>query len=257
MKIQKVNILGIGVSAINIITALKVMDEWIQTREKRYVTVTGIHGIIESQRKCELRTIHDRAGLVTPDGMPLVWLSHFHGFLHVRQVCGSELMLSFCEYSLTKGYKHFFYGGAEGVPDLLNKRLTARYPGLEVVGTYSPPFRPLTPEEDQQIVDLINATKPDIVWVGLSTPKQEQWMSDHLGKIEATVMIGVGAAFDFHAGLKKRAPRWMQRSGLEWFFRLLAEPCRLWKRYLVNNFLFIILLLGQELGIKRYSLADL
>jgi N-acetylglucosaminyldiphosphoundecaprenol N-acetyl-beta-D-mannosaminyltransferase len=130
--------------------------------------------------------------------------------------------------------------------------LQQRFPGLEVVGGYSPPFRPLTGEEDEQVVQAINAADPDIVWIGLSTPKQERWMAEHLGRLTAPVLIGVGAAFDFHSGLKKQAPRWMQRSGLEWLFRLASEPDRLWRRYLVNNPLFMLLVLQQALGLERY-----
>jgi N-acetylglucosaminyldiphosphoundecaprenol N-acetyl-beta-D-mannosaminyltransferase len=144
------------------------------------------------------------------------------------------------------------YGGAEGVPERLANRLKQRYPELQIVGSYSPPFRPLTDEEDEQIVQTINATDPDIVWIGLSTPKQERWMAKHLGRLTAPVLIGVGAAFDFHSGLKNQAPRWMQRRGLEWLFRLASEPRRLWRRYLVNNPLFVLKVLQQALGLKHY-----
>jgi len=126
-----------------------------------------------------------------------------------------------------------------------------------VTGTYSPPFRPLTPEEDEQIVAMINRARPDIVWVGLGAPKQEYWMAEHVGRLEAPVMVGVGAAFDFHSGRKKQAPRWMQRSGLEWLFRLLTEPRRLWRRYLINNPLFLWLVALQLLGLRRYPLDGL
>ena len=142
------------------------------------------------------------------------------------------------------------------MPELLSQKLQERFPGLQVVGSYSPPFRPLTETEDAEIISMINAASPDIVWVGLSTPKQERWMAAHVGKLTASVLVGVGAAFDFHAGLKPQAPRWMQRSGLEWLFRLLTEPRRLWKRYLVNNPLFLYLILLQLLGIKKYPLSD-
>jgi len=209
---------------------------------------------MESQRDEELRRIHNRAGLVTPDGMPLVWLSRLQSFHHVERVYGPDLMLALCERSVAKGYRHFFYGGAEGVPEQLASVLQKRFPGLQVAGTFSPPFRPLTADEDDRIVQMINAAAPDIVWVGLSTPKQERWMAGHRERLTAPVLIGVGAAFDFLTGRKPQAPRWMQRAGLEWLFRLLTEPRRLWRRYLINNPLFVALVVLQALGVRRYGL---
>ena len=250
---EKINILGVNVSAIDMPMALDVIEGWIARRERHYVTITGVHGIIESQADDELRHIHNRAGLVTPDGMPLVWLGRLNGHRHVARVCGTDLMLVLCERSAAKGYRHYFYGGKEGVPDLLKTRLQSRFPGLNVVGTHSPPFRRLTEAEDDRIVETINAAEPDIVWVGLSTPKQERWMAAHVDRLDAPVLIGVGAAFDFHAGLLKRAPRWVQHSGLEWLFRLLSEPRRLWRRYFKIVPLFIVKILGQMVGLRRYG----
>lgn len=253
-KIPRVNILGVGVSAIRMQDALHQIDAWIAGEQPHYVCITGVHGIIESQRDGAIRQIHNQAGMVTPDGMPLVWLSRLRGHAHVERVYGPDLMLAACEQSVVKGYRHFFYGGAQGIPEKLSHNLRKRFPGLEVVGTYSPPFRPLTAEEEAAIVERINASDPDILWVGLSTPKQERWMADHLGRVRAKVMIGVGAAFDFHAGVKPQAPAWMQRIGMEWFFRLLSEPRRLGRRYLKNNPMFIALVLAQALGLRKYSL---
>ena len=250
----RVNVLGVGVSAVNMRQALDAIDEWIARRQQHYVCVTGVHGVMECQRDDDLRRIHNAAGMVTPDGMPLVWLSRLRGCSHVRRVYGPDLMLAVCARSTQMGYKHFLYGGADDVPQQLGDSLRRRFPGLCIVGAYSPPFRPLTEEEDTQIVQMINQAAPDVVWVGLSTPKQECWMAAHLGRIDAPVLIGVGAAFDFHAGRKKQAPRWMQHSGLEWLFRLVTEPRRLWHRYLVYNPLFVLLVLLQALGFKRYSL---
>jgi N-acetylglucosaminyldiphosphoundecaprenol N-acetyl-beta-D-mannosaminyltransferase len=252
--IERVNILGIGVSAIGMSQALETIERWLEWREQHYVCVTGVHGIMESQRDQALRRIHNHAGLVTPDGVPLVWLSRLNGQHRVEQVCGSDLMLACCERSVVRGYRHFFYGGGEGVAQRLADRLRSRYPGLAVAGTYAPPFRPLSAAEDEAIVRDVNDASPDIVWVGLSTPKQERWMAAHVGRLRALVLIGVGAAFDFHAGLKKRAPRWMQRSGLEWAFRLGTEPRRLWRRYLRNNPAFIWRVSLQAAGIARYEL---
>jgi N-acetylglucosaminyldiphosphoundecaprenol N-acetyl-beta-D-mannosaminyltransferase len=252
MTIPRINILGVGVSAVNIELALQTIDDWISRRKAHYVCVRDVHGIVECQRSEELRRIHNTAGMVTPDGMPLVWLSHLKGYPTVDRVYGPDLLLAVCEHSLSLGYCHYFYGSDSGVPELLARNLQSRFPGLKVVGTYSPPFRPLTVEEDNQVIAKINEARPDIVWVGLSTPKQEYWMAEHIGRLSAPVLIGIGAAFDFHAGIKKQAPYWMQRRGLEWLFRLANEPRRLGRRYLINNPVFIVLALAQVLGIKKY-----
>src|SRR5262245_6855827 len=250
-SIQRANILGVGVSSINTAEDVRTSDGLIHQREQKYVCVTGVHGIMESQRDATLREIHNRAGLVTPDGMPLVWLSRLKGFSWVERVYGPDLMLAVCQQSLVKEYRHYFYGGANGVPEKLVAHLTQQFSGLQIAGLCSPPYRPLTRDEDEELIKVINKTEPDVVWVGLSTPKQEYWMHTHLGYITAPVMIGVGAAFDFHAGIKRQAPRWVQKSGLEWSFRLLMEPQRLWRRYLVNNPLFLWMVLLQALGLGR------
>jgi N-acetylglucosaminyldiphosphoundecaprenol N-acetyl-beta-D-mannosaminyltransferase len=253
--ISRVNILGVGVSAIGMSQALNTIGGWIATGERHYVCVTGVHGVMESQRDEDLRRIHNSAGLVTPDGMPLVFLSRLHGYRHVERVYGPDLMLALCGRSVAKGYRHYrhyFFGGRPGVPERLAANLARRFPGLVVAGIYSPPFRPLTPDEDAALVERINRAGPDIVWVGLSTPKQERWMAAHVERLTVPVLVGVGAAFDFHAGVKRQAPRWMQRSGLEWSFRLACEPGRLWRRYMSNNPRFVGLSLAQALGLKRY-----
>jgi N-acetylglucosaminyldiphosphoundecaprenol N-acetyl-beta-D-mannosaminyltransferase len=252
--ISRANILGVGVSAVNMATTLQVIEGWIARRERHYVCVTGVHGVMESQRDARLRQIHNSAGLVTPDGMPLVWLSRAHGLRGVTRVYGPDLMLGMCERSVSLAYRHYFYGGSDGVAQRLADRLCELFPGMSVAGAYSPPFRPLTADEDETIMHMINDTNPDLVWVGLSTPKQELWMAAHVDRLVAPVLLGVGAAFDFHAGTKRQAPSWMQRIGLEWSFRLMTEPRRLWKRYLVNNPSFVFLVALQTLGLRRYSL---
>lgn len=234
--------------------ALDAIGRWISSGDRQYVCVSGVHGVMESQRDEELRRIHNEAGLVTPDGMPLVWVSRLKGFKGVSRVYGPDLLLACCERFLSQQCRHFFYGAAEGVAERLSQRLASRFPGLVIAGSFSPPFRALSAQEDDDIITMINATKPDIVWVGLSTPKQERWMKEHVKRINASVLIGVGAAFDFHAGVKPQAPRWMQRAGLEWFFRMITEPRRLGRRYMVNNPLFIINLFLQLAGIRRYEL---
>ncbi|MBC7234624.1 MAG: WecB/TagA/CpsF family glycosyltransferase [Chloroflexi bacterium] len=252
--LARTNVLGVGVSALNMDIALETIDAWVREGGHHYVCVTGVHGVMESQADAELKRIHNRASMVTPDGMPLVWISRLRGQKHVRRVYGPDLMAAVCAHSVGRGYRHFLYGGAEGVPERLKERLEARYPGLQVVGTYSPPFRPLTEEEQGEVIRRIDESGADIVWVGLSTPKQERWMAMMYRRLKAPVLIGVGAAFDFHAGLKKQAPRWMQRSGLEWLFRLLTEPRRLWRRYLINNPKFVWLYFLQTLGLKSFDL---
>src|SRR5689334_12838876 len=172
-RIARANILGVGVSAINMAQALETIDAWIKNREQHYICVTGVHGIMESQRDATLKQIHNQAGLVTPDGMPLVWLNWLNGFSWVERVYGPDLMLALCRQSLRKRYRHYFYGGGKGVPEKLVTRLTQRFSGLSIAGLWSPPFRPLTREEDERLVETINKTEPDIVWVGLSTPIQE------------------------------------------------------------------------------------
>jgi N-acetylglucosaminyldiphosphoundecaprenol N-acetyl-beta-D-mannosaminyltransferase len=192
--------------------------------------------------------------MVTPDGMPLVWLSRLWGNPSVQRVCGPDLLPACCARGVRTGLRHFFYGAAEGVAGRLAERLRSRFPGLAVVGTYSPPYRPLTAAEDEEVVQRINDAEPDIVWVGLSTPKQERWMAAHVGRLSAPVLLGVGAAFDIHAGLVPRAPGWIQRTGLEWLFRLGAEPRRLWRRYLINNPAFVWHVALQATGIARYEM---
>ena len=239
-------VLGVGVSLVDIPAAVLRIQQWIRDGEPNYVCVTGVHGVMESQRDAELRRIHNDAGMVVPDGMPLVWIARRRGYRFVDRVYGPDLMLAFCAASERTGHRHFLYGGAEGVPELLRDRLVERFPALQVVGTWSPPFRPLTELEDREMVQRITDSGADVVWVGLSTPKQERWMSAHVGRIPA-VLLGVGAAFDFHAGLKKQAPPWMQRAGMEWFYRMVSEPRRLGPRYLRNNPEFLLRMVAEKL----------
>jgi N-acetylglucosaminyldiphosphoundecaprenol N-acetyl-beta-D-mannosaminyltransferase len=237
--IRRVDVLGVGVSAVNMDMAVAEVTRWVDEGEHHYVCVTGVHGVMESQRDPELLRIHNGSGLTTPDGMPMVWAGKRAGAGWMSRVYGPDLMLAVLERAVERGWRSYLYGGNEGVPELLAERLTARFPGLAVVGTYSPPFRPLTPDEDEAIVDKINSSGAELVWVGLSTPKQERWMAAHAGRLDAAATFGVGAAFDFHAGLVPQAPPWMQQRGLEWLYRLSKEPRRLWRRYLRNNPSFV------------------
>ena len=236
---ERADILGVCVSAINMEDAVALIEHWIATRSPTFVCIAGVHGVIESLEHPRLRKIRDDAGLVTPDGMKPVWMSRWLGFDRTRRVNGPDLMRTLSALSVSRGYRHFYYGGDQGVADRLKQTLIRSYPGLQVVGSLTPPFRPLSLEEDDAVIAQINAAKPDIVWVGLSTPKQEFWMAAHAGRLDAPVLIGVGAAFDFLAGIK-RAPRWMRRSRLEWLFRLLQEPRRLWRRHFTIVALFYV-----------------
>jgi len=220
---ERFRVLGVPVSAIDMAEALARID--VLTRQKRraeaaYVCVRDVNGVIESQRDPRLLAIHEKAAMVTPDGMPMVWLGKRAGFDHIERVYGPDLMLAVCAVSTDRGYRHFLYGGGEGVVDILRRRLEARFDGLAIPGTHPPPFRPLTPAERQAAAAEIEASGADIVWVGLGSPKQEHWMAEMAPLLPGKVLIGVGAAFDFHAGLKRQAPRWIQRRGLEWAFRV-------------------------------------
>ena len=245
MTRRRVDVLGVHVTALTMSSAIARIADWIAAGRQHYVCVTGVHGVIESQADGELRDIHNAAGMVTPDGMPMVWSAHYAGAPEVERVCGRDLLLEVSRVAAERGWKFFLYGGREGIPERLAARLEDWYPGLEIIGTHSPPFRPLTADEDAAIVEHINALAPQIVWVGLSTPKQERWMADHVGRLRAPVMIGIGAAFDMHAGDVRHAPTWMQRAGLEWLFRLILEPRRLWRRYLHNNPRFMLRILAR------------
>ncbi len=246
-------ILGVPVSMIDMSCAVATIVAWANNRSANYVCVRDVHGIMQTQDNPELLAIHENAGLVTPDGMPIVWIGRHLG-QSVSRVCGSDLVDALCNASVAPGLRHFFYGGKPGVADAMAAALQAKFPGLKIAGTLSPPFGALSKDEDDAVVRDIAGAMPHIVWVGLSTPKQEYWMRDHVGRIPGATLIGVGAAFDFHAGEIARAPVWMQRGGFEWLHRLLSEPRRLWRRYLVMAPLFVIKVLTSLMvgtGIER------
>jgi len=248
-----VNILGVRVMPTDVPRAVARLEQWQTEGRRDYVCCVSVHGIVTAQRDEGIRGALNRAGLATQDGMPLVWWSRRVGQAGARRVCGSDLLDAMCALGVKRGHRHFFYGASPEVLERLVARLVSRFPGLIVAGYRSPPFRSLTEEEDTADVAAINEARPDYVWVGLGMPKQENWMASHVGRISATALIGVGAAFDFHAGTKPRAPTWMQRSGLEWLFRLVSEPRRLAHRYLVDNSVFLALALQQALGLRVYA----
>ena len=250
----RANVLGVGVSALNLDSATMAIAEALESKVRGYVCVTGVHGVSEAQHDTEFRRILNQAFLNTPDGMPMVWMGRWQGFRDMRRVYGPDLMLRVCEMSVARGWTHFFYGGEPGVAEELKRSMERRFPGLKVAGTCTPPFRPLTGPEQEALVRQVDSLRPDVFWVGLSTPKQERFMEKYWRELNATLFIGVGAAFDFHTGRVRQAPGWMQRSGLEWLFRLGCEPRRLWKRYFKNNPRFIWRAFCQISGIKEYPL---
>jgi len=248
-KIDRVNILGVGVNAVNMQMAVDEIEGWISERKQNVVLNVPAHCIVECLRDDNLRKIYNRAGLVNPDGMPIAWIARWMGHKHVSQVCGPDLMLALCERSVSRGYRHFLYGGwPPHVVEQLASQLEEKFPGIQIVGQFAPPFRSLTEAEDAEITAMINRTNPDIVWVGLGAAKEEFWTISHMNRVTAPALIGVGAAFDFHAGVKSRAPRWMSQAGLEWFFRVLTEPKRLGPRYLKDNPVFLWNMMLQALG---------
>jgi N-acetylglucosaminyldiphosphoundecaprenol N-acetyl-beta-D-mannosaminyltransferase len=249
--VPRYNVLGVGVSALTLAQASALIVGAKGARGPGYVCLCTVNGLAEARRDPRFRKIFNESWLTTPDGMPLVWM----GPPGVTRVYGPDLMLAVCDQGRHGGLRHFFFGGAPGVaPDLASK-LAVRFPGLEVAGTHTPPFRELTDAELEGLRGEVARARPDIVWVGLGTPKQERFMAGPGRTLDAALLIGVGAAFDFHSGRIPQAPLWMQRGGLEWLFRLCTEPRRLAPRYLTTNSLFILRLAAQKLGLRSYPLS--
>ncbi len=252
---QRVNILGVGVSVLNLPSALAVTEAFLAQQEDRsYVCITGVHGIIEAQDDEPFRQILNSSFLTTPDGMPTVWLGKYHGYKEMTRVYGPDYMLGMCELSPRRGYRHFLYGGKPGVAEQLRSELTGRFPGLDIVGTYTPPFRQLNAEEEADLLAQLQAKEVDILWCGLSTPKQERFMYAYLHRLPVKLMVGVGAAFDLLTGNVKETPDWMKKRGLQWLYRLIQEPRRLWRRYLINNPRFLWLTFLQLSKLRQFSL---
>ena len=224
----------------------------IEKETPTFVTVTGVHGIIEAQDDQDFKKILNDSDFCVPDGMPLVWLSKLAGNYEVERVFGPDLMLRLSAFLGANNGSAFYYGGAPGVAQELADTMAQSYPGLQTAGTYYPPFRDLTDAEASSIVKTINLSGADVVWVGLSTPKQERWMSKYRPNLNVPVLLGVGAAFDYNIGRIQRAPSWMQQCGLEWLYRLIQEPRRLWKRYFRNNPLFLYYLFCEKTGLKKF-----
>lgn len=250
--LTQVNLLGVNVAAIDLATTCAVIGGWLARRDRHYVCVRDVHGLMLCRGDDAYRRLHNRAGLVVPDGMPLVWAARLRGHRHAGRVSGADLMMALCRAGAADGRRHFFLGGAPGVAEKLAARLRETVPGLRIVGAVGPPIWPWPPAEDRRLVRMINDSGADVVWIGLGSPKQEQWMAANRDRLDPSVLIGVGAAFDFLAGTKRRAPLWMRRVGLEWLHRLISEPRRLWRRYLLVTPRFVPLAVLQALGLGHY-----
>ncbi|MGJ8676095.1 MAG: WecB/TagA/CpsF family glycosyltransferase [Akkermansiaceae bacterium] len=258
--VVRVEILGVGISVLNLDTTIQIIkDASVDATHAGYITITGVHGVMESQDDNELKAIHNNSFLTTPDGMPMVWIGKHEGHREMDRVYGPELMDEIFKQTQPEdnesGLRHFFYGGADGVAPLLKEKLLEKYPNSEIVGTYTPPFRPLNKTEEQDLLAQLHETKPHLLWIGLSTPKQERFMHAFLVKYSelnqswgnGISLLGVGAAFDFLSGRVRQAPRWVQRSGFEWLYRVFQEPKRLLKRYIVSNTRFVGALLKRKI----------
>jgi len=247
------NVLGVRVSAVNMDEAVRLADCHLHSAERGYICVTGVHGVMEAQSDFDFRSILNRALITTPDGMPTVWVGHAQGHSSMSRVYGPDFMLRMCELSLTRGYRHFLYGGKPGVAERLASTLSKRFPGLQIAGTYTPPFRPLNASEEKDLARQIDDCKPQIFWVGLSTPKQERFMAQYVNQLNVPLMVGVGAAFDILSGGIADSPAWIKNSGLQWLHRLIQEPKRLGKRYLINNPKFIWNIMLQLSSIRNFD----
>lgn len=233
---------GVNLTAARYDGAIRKLLELPRSSARARVHFCNVHSLVTAQDDSRLRDVFASPAIVFTDGMPLVWLARRKGHDDQR-VSGPDVMLSVLDAGRAEGFRHYFYGGGVGVPEQLAAAMSERFPGLQVCGTYSPPFRPLTVDEDAQVVEMINAAGPDFLWVGLGSPKQELWLYDHRASLAVPVMLAVGAAFDFHSGRVRRAPRWMQRTGLEWMYRLASEPRRLSGRYARTNLRFAAMVL--------------
>ena len=247
-----IELLGVRINVLPFDDAVQVVLDAPSTGDRLTLHFATVHSLVEANRSPQLRAVLN-SDITEPDGVPLVWLARRRGILAER-VCGPDFLPALVRRGVPLGRSHFFFGGAPCVPEELARRLGGAYPGVRITGTLSPPFRALTPDEEEALVAEINAARPDYVWVGLGAPKQDLWVAAHREQLGAAALLAVGAAFDFHAGRKRRAPRWMQRTGTEWLFRLLTEPRRLVGRYTVVNARFLWLVLKDELR-RRYNRA--
>nr|WP_106785154.1 WecB/TagA/CpsF family glycosyltransferase [Lysinibacillus timonensis] len=242
-KIPTCNILGVNIAAVNMEWLLRYLEDHVKSENGNklagdYICVSNVHTTVTAYDDKIYRDIQNGGLLAIPDGGPLSSIGRKRGYMNMSRTTGPSLMEELFKVSVVNGYRHFFYGSTKETLEKLNNHLTMEYPGIKIAGMYSPPFRSLDPKEDEEIIKQINNTNPDFIWIGLGAPKQEKWMASHQGKMNG-LMIGVGAAFDYLAGNIARAPQWMQKRNLEWLYRLIQEPRRLFKRYLHTNTKFI------------------
>ncbi len=240
------DILGVRVHMQRFADAVDTLCAWVDGPERRYVCACPVYTLMLCRENLAVRAAVQGADMIAADGIPVVWVQRRQGCPHAERIYGPDLMLALCEEMSRQKVSHYFWGGKPGVPERLAEHLAARFPGLKVAGTHSPPFKPVGPEPDRAAIERINATSAGIVWVGLGSPKQDLWMAQHRPHLTAPLLIGVGAAFDFLSGAKRQAPPWMRQRGLEWLFRLAQEPRRLARRYLVYNSRFILALLAER-----------
>ena len=239
-ELQHCEILKTNINVTNMSDTIKYIGGHLDDLRGKYICVSNVHTTVMSYENEEYRKIQNGAAMALPDGAPLSSYSRRKGYKQAQRVTGPDLMLELFAISKEKGYRHYFYGATEETLQSMKEVLERDYPGIQIAGMYAPPFRALTPQEDAQIVAKINESRPDFIWIGVGAPKQEEWMYQHMGQLQG-VLIGVGAGFDYLAGYIKRAPRWMQRMSLEWLYRLLQDPKRLWRRYFTSNVKFICL----------------
>ena len=245
-------ILGVRVHLINMGQVLDIISDWIEQRDEcHYIVATQMHGIMEARRDPGFKTILNSANLFVPDGFSLIWAARRRGFKISNRVAGPDLFMEGCRLASERGYKVFFYGDTTETLKALSLQLKDWFPTLKIVGMHSPPFRTLTPEEEVQVVSIINESGPDIVWVGLGLPKQERWMFEHKDKLNAPVLVGVGAAFKFVSGRVRRAPPWVGNHGFEWLWRFISEPRRVWRRVMIDGPHFIFCVVFEKLDSRE------
>lgn len=254
--IPSFEICGVRVHAIEMADTLKQLRSWIDDTQssERFVAITAMHGLAEAQQNEAFRHILNSADLLVPDGTPLVWIGRIKGHQLRRRVSGCDLLDNFCRES-GSAYRHFFFGGTTGAAESLAKALRDKF-GILIAGTYTPPFRPLTNGEEADLAAIVEQASPDVLWVGLSSPKQETWMYEHRHRLKVPLMLGVGAAFDLNSGNVPRAPVWMRDHGLEWLFRLGSEPRRLWRRYLITIPKAVWFVCLELIGFPSISVAE-
>ncbi len=252
-NLSSIKVLGTRVDAVEIRGIIQYTEDWInKNQHHNYIVVANVDTIVTSKFNTLMQEAVNESSLSIPDGFPLLLLERLYGHPLKKRAYGPDLMREFFKITEGKGYSHFFYGATEDTLDKLIKNIKALYPKTKIAGFYAPPFKPLTEEEDNKIIEMINKIVPDVLWVGIGCPKQELWMHNHSKKLNIPVMLGVGAAFDFLAGTKPQAPRWIRDNGFEWLFRLFIEPKRLWRRYLVGYPLFVYYVL-IDLAFKSHS----